>query len=48
MSAGTIITKKLKSGKLAYLLKYDAGPDPSTGERCLHFRCNLERVCPYA
>ena len=33
MSTGTIITKKLKSGKPAYLLKYDAGPDPDSGER---------------
>ena len=33
MSTGTIITKRLKSGKRAYLLKYDAGPDPDTGER---------------
>ena len=33
MSTGTIITKTLRSGKPAYLLKYDAGPDPSTGVR---------------
>ena len=33
MSTGTIITKRLKSGKPAYLLKYDAGRDPDTGER---------------
>lgn len=33
MSTGTIITRKLRSGKPAYLLKYDAGPDPDTGER---------------
>ena len=33
MSTGTIITKKLASGKPAYLLKYDAGPDPATGVR---------------
>ena len=33
MSTGTIITKRLRSGKPAYLLKYDAGADPATGVR---------------
>ena len=33
MSTGSIIPKSLKSGKKAYLLKYDVGRDPLTGQR---------------
>lgn len=33
MSEGTIIPRPIKRGQPAWLLKYDAGPDPVTGKR---------------